>query len=274
MTTPPLTAPSTTPNTKRQPAIYIPHGGGPWPFIDDPSGRHDALARYLRDLPGSLPQKPSAILVITAHWEARQFTIASGPQPQLIYDYGGFPPHTYQLKYPAPGAPDVALSAAELVAAAGIDVALDPEYGWDHGVFVPIAVSWPDADVPVVAVSLKQGLDPAEHIAFGAAIESLRDQNVVIIGSGLSIHDLSFRITAAQATQFDQWLYNAMTQPAAVRAERLRRWAVAPSGRIAHPREEHLLPLMVIAGAGGADPVERTYSDTLFGLDTAGYTFR
>ncbi|NNE74808.1 MAG: dioxygenase [Acidimicrobiales bacterium] len=262
-----------TTGTQRQPAIYLPHGGGPWPFMHDPNGQYDGLARYLRDVPGSLPQTPSAVLVITAHWEAPTFTVGSGAQPELIYDYGGFPPHTYQLTYPAAGAPAIAARVAELATQAGIDVVLDPDYGWDHGVFVPIAVSWPDADVPVVAVSLKQGLDPAEHIAFGAAIEPLRDENVVIIGSGLSIHDLSFRITAAQATDFDQWLQETMHTPSAGRAARLAGWADAPSGRTAHPREEHLLPLMVVVGAGGSDPVERTYDDLLFGLDTAAYTF-
>jgi aromatic ring-opening dioxygenase catalytic subunit (LigB family) len=260
-------------NAARQPAIYIPHGGGPWPYFDDPSGRHDKLAAYLQELPSSLPQEPSAILVITAHWEANNFTIASGPAPQLIYDYGGFPPDTYHVKYPAPGSPEVAALAAQLANAAGITTVLDPNYGWDHGVFVPIAVSWPEAKIPVVAVSLRRGLDPAQHIAFGEALAPLRDQNVVIIGSGLSTHDLSFRVTAAEAAEFDAWLQDTMQQPMAERSRRLERWAQAPSGRRAHPREEHLLPAMVVAGAGGNDTVTRTYNSPLFGLAAAGYAF-
>ncbi len=257
----------------RQPAIYIPHGGGPWPFMDDPNGMWKSLTRYLQQLPQSLPQTPSAIVVVTAHWEATEFTIASGPQPQLIYDYGGFPGHTYQVTYPAPGEPAVASTAAELVRQAGIEATLDPSYGWDHGVFVPLAVSWPKADVPVVAVSLKTGLDPAEHVAFGAALAGLRDQNVVIIGSGLSTHDLSFRITAPQANEFDSWLDQTLHLPIDERVSQLNKWADAPFARTAHPREEHLLPLMVVTGAGGSDPVERTYHEPMFGLPAAAYSF-
>lgn len=257
----------------RQPAVYIPHGGGPWPYFEDPNGRHNRLAEYLRALPTDLPQEPSAILVITAHWEASEFTVSGGAAPELIYDYGGFPPHTYQVKYPAPGSPEIAAEVARLGNASDITTVVDPDYGWDHGVFVPIGVSWPEAKIPVVAVSLKRGLDPAQHIAFGQAIAPLRDQNVVIIGSGLSTHDLSFRITANEAAEFDAWLQDAMEQPSEERSRRLCEWAQAPSGRKAHPREEHLLPAMVVAGAAGNDPVTRTYSDTLFGLAAAGYTF-
>lgn len=257
----------------RQPAIYIPHGGGPWPFIEDPRGHWKSLANYLRQIPQTLPQAPSAVVIVTAHWEAPEFSVASGPEPQLIYDYGGFPAHTYELTYPAPGAPDIAAQIAELANGADIRADLDPSYGWDHGVFVPLAVSWPEADVPVVAVSLKQGLDPAEHLAFGAALTSLRGDNIVIIGSGLSTHDLSFRITPAQATEFDEWLEKTMQSPIDERADRLTQWADAPSARIAHPREEHLLPLMVVTGAGGADPVERTYNEPMMGLPAAAYTF-
>jgi aromatic ring-opening dioxygenase catalytic subunit (LigB family) len=259
--------------TTRQPAIYIPHGGGPWPFMDDPNGVWDSLADHLRSLPDILPRSPSAVLVVTAHWEAPVFTIASGLRPELIYDYSGFPPHTYRVTYPAPGAPEIARRAADLAIDARIATDLDPVHGWDHGVFVPLAVSWPDADVPVVAVSLRTGLDPLEHIAFGAAIEPLRDENVAIIGSGLSIHDLRFRISSGQAAEFDHWLEESMAHDPPDRARRLADWAAAPGGRAAHPREEHLLPLMVVAGAGGRDSVERTYRDEMLGLPVAGYTF-
>ncbi len=260
-------------SSARQPTIYIPHGGGPWPFMDDPRGRWKSLANFLEQLPQTLPQEPKAVVVVTAHWEAAEFSIASGRQPHLIYDYGGFPPHTYEVEYPAPGAPDVAALAADLAGRAGIDAHLDPNYGWDHGVFVPIAVSWPKADVPVVAVSLKRGLDPAEHLAFGSALAALRDDNVVIIGSGLSTHDLSFSLTVSQADEFDEWLDDTMRSPIDERAERLVHWADAPSARAAHPREEHLLPLMVVTGAGGTDPVERTYHEPMLGLPSAAYAF-
>jgi len=162
---------------------------------------------------------------------------------------------------------------AELAAAADIPFVLYDRHGWDHGVFVPVAVSWPEADMPLVAVSLRQGLDPAHHIAFGEAMAPLRDENVAIIGSGLSIHDLSFRVTPEEATAFDQWLEQTMSSPRDQRAERLARWSEAPGGRASHPREEHLLPLMVITGAGADDPVERSYTDDTFGLPVAAFAF-
>ena len=259
--------------TARQPAIYIPHGGGPWPFMADPQGQYRSLTDYLHQLPHTLPEAPRAIAVVTAHWEAPAFTVASGLNPELIYDYGGFPPNTYQVKYPAPGEPHVAARVAELAHAAGIEANLDPTHGWDHGVFVPMAVSWPDAQVPVVAISLKTGLDPADHLAFGQALAQLRDEGVAIIGSGLSTHDLSFRITPAEAGEFHRWLDDTMRSSMVERVERLTRWAEAPWARAAHPREEHLLPLMVVVGAGGNDPVERAYYEPMFGLPAVAYAF-
>ncbi len=242
--------------------------------MDDPDGMYGPIRAFLEGLPATLPGRPDAIVVVTAHWEAAAFTIASGPNPELIYDYGGFPPHTYEVTYPAPGAPEVARRAAELASAQGIEVVLDPDHGWDHGVFVPLAVSWPNADIPVVAVSLKVGLDPAEHLEFGAALEQLRSENIVIIGSGLNIHDLSFRITAQQSAEFDAWLEDTMEQSPEVRSQRLIHWRQGPNATIAHPREEHLLPLMTIAGAGGNSSPVRTHRDLMFGLPAAAYTFK
>ncbi|MGF1595351.1 MAG: DODA-type extradiol aromatic ring-opening family dioxygenase [Acidimicrobiales bacterium] len=199
--------------------------------------------------------------------------MASGERPGLIFDYGGFPPHTYRLTYPAPGSPAVARRVAELGASAGIEVALDAGYGWDHGVFVPVAVSWPEADVPIVAVSLRTGLDPTEHVAFGRALAPLRDENVMILGSGLSVHDLSFRVSASEATAFDRWLEKALALDPADRPAALARWSEAPGGRACHPREEHLLPLMVVVGAGGEAEAVRTYRDTMLGWPVAAYAF-
>ncbi len=241
--------------------------------MEDPSGQWSALGEHLAALPETLPTEPTAVVVVTAHWEEPEFTVASGESPGLIYDYGGFPPHTYELTYPAPGSPAVAERLAELGSAAGMTVELDPHRGWDHGVFVPIAVAWPAADVPIVSVSLRSGLSPAEHIRFGEAIAPIRDEGVVIIGSGSSIHDLTFRISAEQAKAFDDWLDEAMHLPAPQRSDALTHWDSAPYSQAAHPREEHLLPLMVVAGAGGEGAVQRTYSDPLFGLAAASYRF-
>jgi aromatic ring-opening dioxygenase catalytic subunit (LigB family) len=241
--------------------------------MEDPAGQWRGLHDYLTAMPETLPAEPEAVVVVTAHWVAPEFTVASGEAPDLIYDYGGFPPHTYELKYPAPGSPAVASRISELAAAAGLTARLDPQRGWDHGVFVPVAVCWPGADVPIVSVSLRRGLDPSEHIRFGEALESLRDEGVLLIGSGLSSHDLSFRITAEQATAFDDWLEATMKLPRPERAGALSQWESAPQARAAHPHEDHLLPLMVVTGAGGADDVTRTYRDEMFGLPVAGYRF-
>src|SRR5690606_7268044 len=174
----------------RQPSLYIPHGGGPCFFMDWPEPNPWAeLEAFLRGLPATLPAKPRAILLVTAHWLAPQFRTASGLRPGLIYDYTGFPPHTYQLRYDAPGAPDVAMRAADLIAGAGIPAAADGAHGWDHGVFIPLKVIFPDADIPVAAVSLRQDMDPAAHVAAGRALEPLRDDNVLIVGSGMSYHN-------------------------------------------------------------------------------------
>jgi len=239
----------------------------------DPDGAWLSLTEHLRRLPDAMPRPPTAIVVVTAHWEAPEFTVASGSSPDLIFDYYGFPPHTYDLEYPAPGSPEIASKVADLATAAGFPTVTDPKHGWDHGVFVPVAVSWPNADVPIVAVSLRAGLDPTEHIGFGRALAPLRDENVAIIGSGLSIHDLSFRITPDEASQFDRWLEDVMGRHRAERDAALSRWADAPRAREAHPREEHLLPLMVVAGAGNDGPAERIYDDTMFGLPAATYLF-
>lgn len=256
-----------------QPAIYLPHGGGPWPFLDDPTGNYSPVRRYLEDLPASLPQVPDAILTVTAHWEAREFTVTSGARPGLIYDYGGFPPHTYEITYPAPGAPHVAQRIAELAGAAGIPTVLDGDAGWDHGVFVPLSVSWPEAEVPVVALSLKQGLDPADHLALGRTLEALRSENVVIIGSGMSVHDLTFRTSPQQAAEFDQWLEDSMQQSATERTQRLIDWKLGPHATSAHPREEHLMPLMTVVGAAGSSRATRSHRNVMFGLPVAAYTF-
>lgn len=255
-----------------QPAIYLSHGGGPWPWMADPGGMWTGLFEWLRALPTTLPRRPEAIVVVTAHWEAGRHTVASGAQPGLIYDYGGFPPETYRIAYPAPGHPEVARRVAELAAAAGIPVDLDPAYGWDHGVFVPIAVSWPEADVPVVAVSLKAGLDPVGHLAFGVALAPMLEENVVIIGSGSSTHDLRMRVTRPESDAFDQWLLDTMSAPPGERAQALTRWAQAPGGTACHPREEHLLPLMVITGAGGDASAARTFHGDVFGHPMACFT--
>lgn len=238
------------------PSIYIPHGGGPAFFMTGPM--HDMFApmsEFLASLPSSLPA-PTAILVVSAHWEAPSVTLTGGARPSLIYDYYNFPRETYALTYPAPGAPAVATRAAELLRAANITVGVDEQHGWDHGVFIPLKVMYPAASVPVVAMSLKVGLDASLHVDIGAALRPLRDEGVLIVGSGMSYHNLREFMapgasTAAASETFDDWLDGALAGDAAHRRASLAKWASAPAARASHPREEHLLPLMVASGAGG-----------------------
>ena len=264
----------------KQPSIFLPHGGGPCFFmpapVDDPE-RWVALEGYLRDLPNQLPAKPDALLVISAHWEEERPTFLTGAAPNLFFDYYGFPPATYQLTWPAPSAPALTAKARDLLDKAGIDSGEDAGRGYDHGVFVPLKVAFPDAEIPVLQVSLQTGLDPEHHIAIGKALAPLRDDNVVVIGSGLSFHNLRAlgdHRADLPAEQFDDWLAeNLIGQPADRRETALIEWAASPGGRIAHPREEHLLPLMVAAGAGHDAECRRTFSGKIWGKAVSAFQF-
>jgi aromatic ring-opening dioxygenase catalytic subunit (LigB family) len=259
-----------------QPSLYIPHGGGPCFFMPDPRGMWTGMADYLRGLAASLPGKPRAILVISGHWEERAFafTGAAG-HPGLIFDYYGFPPETYRLTWPAPGAPWLAERGAELVRAAGLPAAIDPERGFDHGVFVPLKVAFPDADVPVVQMSLHASLDPALHVAAGQALAPLREEGVLVLGSGMSFHNLRAMgdpRVAEPSLEFDRWLAEAAAASPEERAERLAHWERAPWARLCHPREEHLLPLMVAAGAS-AVPGTHDYGEMVMGGAVSAFRF-
>ncbi|MCW5770720.1 MAG: dioxygenase [Rhodospirillaceae bacterium] len=264
------------------PTFYIPHGGGPcffmdWTLMGEPADTWNATAAWLRGLAESLPQRPKAIVVISGHWEEEAFTASTAAAPEMIFDYYGFPPHTYQLNYPAPGAPALARKIVELLQAAGLPARTDSSRGFDHGIFVPFLLIFPDAKIPVVPLSLKTNLDPAEHLAAGKALESLRDEGVLIVGSGMSYHNMhAFRSPRATAPSeaFDHWLTEALA--AGDRAERWRRlehWAEGDAARNAHPREEHLLPLMVAAGAGGEAPGKRIFSDIVMKARISGFRF-
>ena len=258
--------------SERLPTYFISHGGGPWPWMDEMAPAMQVLRASLADIPRQLGQTPKAVLMVTAHWEARAFTLGTHPQPGMVYDYGGFPPHTYQIQYPAPGTPALAQRVQTLLEAAGLPVAQDAQRGYDHGTFVPLAVMYPQADVPVLQMSLRAGLDPAEHLALGRALAPLRDEGVLIVGSGLSYHNLRAFGRAGQAPSqaFDAWLQTTMAAPAAQRTQSLLDWEQAPAARICHPREEHLLPLMVAVGAAEADVASCVYhEDGIFGGVTA-----
>jgi aromatic ring-opening dioxygenase catalytic subunit (LigB family) len=261
-------------STALMPTLFIPHGGGPCFFMDwDPPDTWEKMAAYLKGIAATLPQQPKAIIVVSAHWEEPEFTVTAHPQPPLIYDYFGFPDHTYQIKYPAPGAPALAEKICGLLKKNGIAAQQDKERGFDHGVFIPLKLIFPEANIPIVQLSLKHGLDPQEHLAAGRALAPLRDEGVLVIGSGMSYHNLKrfFRGDDPDSIMFDNWLTQAVVSPD--RDNLLMQWKGAPAARDAHPREEHLLPLMVAAGAAGADAGARTYHDTINAIAISGFRF-
>ena len=259
-----------------QPALFIPHGGGPCFFMPDPRGTWTRMEAYLRGLPASLPEPPKAILVVSGHWEAPAFTFTGAAgHPGLIFDYYGFPPETYSLSWPAPGAPWLAERGAELLRAAGLPAEIDPARGFDHGVFVPLKVMFPGAEVPVVQMALHASLDPALHVAAGEALSALREDGVLLLGSGMSFHNLRAMgdpRVAEPSREFDRWLAEAAAADPAERATRLARWGEAPWARLCHPREEHLLPLMVTAGASRS-PGAHDYGEMVLGGAVSAFRF-
>ena len=266
-----------TTTTPKFPLFFVSHGGGPWPWVDGMKQQFALTAREFERLPSLLPTKPTAILAISGHWEADGFTVSTATRPRMEYDYSGFPAHTYSITYPAPGSPALAARVRALLHAAGIASREDPTRGFDHGTFVPLALMYPSADIPVVTLSLKSSYDPAEHIRVGAALQSLRDEGVLIIGSGLTYHNMrGFNKDESTpiASTFEAYLNEAVSQPdAKVRNDRLVRWASASAARLAHPQEDHLLPLMVVAGAAGADVGRRWFTDVAMKVAMVSYQF-
>lgn len=270
---------TTHPPGPRLPVVYLPHGGGPWPFVDVgrfvKPGEDEALRGYLEGLAASLPAPPRALLVISAHWEEAVPTVMTSEHPPMLYDYFGFPPAAYEIQWPAPGDRVLAGRVRSLLEAASIPSAEDPARGFDHGTFVPLKVAFPRAELPTVQLSLKKGLDPAEHWALGRALAPLRDEGVFIVGSGMTFHNLrAFGPQSSSAAEaFDAWLRESVPLPQSERDQRLIDWASAPAARLAHPREEHLLPLMVVAGAAGSDRAHMPYNGKILDLRLSAYHF-
>lgn len=256
--------------TPTLPTYFISHGGGPWPWMmDQMNGAYDRLEASLQAMPSRIGATPKAVLVVSGHWEERDFTIMSSANPPMIYDYSGFPAHTYHIQYAAPGSPQTAEQVRGLIEGAGFTARLDPQRGFDHGTFSPMAVIYPDADVPVLQLSMRRGYDPADHIAVGRALAPLRDEGVLIVGSGLSYHNLREFGPRAKlpSAAFDHWLQETLVEAGpAERVKRLIEWTAAPAARLAHPREDHLLPLMVAVGAAQNDAGTCVYhEDDFFG---------
>lgn len=250
----------------RLPTYFISHGGGPWPWIKDLlPGDWTLLESSLRAIPSQLGTTPTAVLAVSAHWERQEFTLQTAPSPPTLHDYGGFPDFTYAIQYPAPGSPAVAERTGELLSRAGLRWGTDDQRGFDHGTFVPLHVIYPDAEVPVLQMSIRSGYDPAAHIEVGRAIAPLRDEGVLILGSGLSYHNLTAigPVGVQPSADFDNWLHETLVDHVgATRSERLLRWESAPGARRSHPSADHLIPLMVAVGAAEDDPATLTYHDT------------
>lgn len=263
----------------RQPTIFLPHGGGPCFFMDWTWGPADTWLRtrqFLASFAGSLPERPKAMLVVSGHWEEPVITASAAADPKLIFDYSGFPEHTYHLTWPAPGNPELAQRAVALLEAAGLPSTTSATRGFDHGVFIPLKVAFPEAEIPVVTLSLAASLDPAIHLAAGRALMPLREEGVLIVASGMSFHNLRAYFnpeTTERAREFDSWLTKAVESPGEPRAELLEAWKQAPFARFAHPREEHLVPLFVAAGAGGDAPGKRVFTDEPMGAAISAYRF-
>ena len=266
--------------SSRMPSLFIPHGGGPCFFMDwNPIDAWDQMADFLRSVSSTLPRQPKAIVMVSAHWLGPKVMVTSAAQPDLIYDYHGFPPHTYELTYPAPGAPALADHIVALLQAAHIDSATDPTRGFDHGMFIPLKLMFPQADIPVVQVSLLSSLDPAQHVAMGQALESLRDQDTLIVGSGMSFHNMRAYGNPQYgpvSDAFDAWLTEAVQANPSVRNQQLTHWTQAPHARDCHPprAEEHLLPLMVAAGAGGQSLGRKVFSDRVMETTLSAFAFQ
>jgi aromatic ring-opening dioxygenase catalytic subunit (LigB family) len=260
------------------PVVFLPHGGGPWPFVDIGIGdraEQDALAAYLRSLPLLPKEPPKAVLCVSAHWEEPVPTVTASPAPPMLYDYFGFPPASYSITWPAPGSPALAERVCDLLGGAGFPAARDEKRGFDHGTFVPLKLAYPNADLPTVQLSLKHGLDPNEHLAMGRALAPLRDDGVFLVGSGMTYHNLRDFNPGARgvAAEFDAWLRDVGVRAPAERDAALARWTEAPAARKAHPREEHLIPMMVAAGAAVGDRGEVGYQGTILGLQLSAYHF-
>ncbi len=267
------------------PTLFIPHGGGPWTIVDmGMREMYAPLRSYLASMVDDLPQRPRAILCVSAHWEEEVPTVQSGPTPPMLYDYGGFPPEAYTYRWNAPGDPEAAALVRDHLDAAGFETASDPRRGFDHGTFVPLMVPFPEATMPTFQVSLLGSLDPERHLAMGRALAPLRKHGILIVGSGMSYHNMrgfgaamrsesGRRQVADDSKAFDDWMVESALSDPSARTRRLAEWAAAPAARACHPREEHLLPLMVAAGAAEEDPATVAMQDQILGAHVSALRF-
>ncbi len=259
------------------PVLFVPHGGGPLPLLNDPS--HSELTDFLSSVSLELPH-PKAILVVTAHWEEAQVNVSSAAAPAMLFDYYGFPPESYEFRYGAPGSPELAQRIKSLLDEEGIETQLNPRRDFDHGTFVPLMLMYPEAKIPVVQLSLLKSLEAEAHLALGEALAPLRKQGVLILGSGMSFHNMQAFFSENPAVKgkselFDTWVTQLLTSSSvdyAAQRNGLLGWKEAPEALFCHPREEHLLPLLVCLGAAAATPLaEKAYSGYLFNTQISAF---
>ncbi len=261
------------------PTLFVPHGAGPCFFMDwNPPTAWNAMADFLKGIAATLPARPTAIVLVSGHWLQSTFSVTTAARPTLIYDYHGFPPHTYELRYPAPGDPALASRIAGLLDGAALGGREDAQRGFDHGMFIPLKLMFPDADIPVVQLSLRSDLDPRAHIEAGRALQTLRGEGVLIVGSGMSFHNMrgyGDPRFAPISDEFDHWLTAAVELPPGERDRALQRWEDAPAARLCHPprAEEHLIPLLVAAGAAGDSNGRKVFSDRVMHTTLSAYRF-
>ena len=259
------------------PSYFISHGGGPWPWMPDMANEYRQLRESLQGISRQLGQKPRAVLVVSAHWEADSYTVMSAQRPGMLYDYYGFPEHTYKVIYPSIGDPKLAKQLVEMICAAGLPAALDGQRGYDHGTFVPLQLMYPESDLPLLQLSIRSHYDVAEHLSLGRVLAPLRQQGVLIIGSGLSYHNLAKLNPSARepSAEFDAWLDKVMALPGQQRSDELLSWELAPAARICHPREDHLVPLFVALGSAEDEVASRIYhqSDFFGAISVSSYRF-
>lgn len=249
--------------------VYFSHGGGPLPILGDPG--HQAMVDFMTRLPGQL-KRPDFILVISAHWEENAATLLGAQNPAMFYDYYGFPSQAYQITYPAPGSPEYAKKISDLLEQNHVPARIDPQRGFDHGLFIPLKLMYPHADIPCIQLSLIRGLDADAHLALGKALRGLKNENILVIGSGFSFHNLrafSWQATGAPDPAndaFQNWLVEVCTGPLTQpeREQSFKEWEKAPSARYCHPREEHLLPLHVCLGMA-ENPATKIFDDQILG---------
>jgi aromatic ring-opening dioxygenase catalytic subunit (LigB family) len=253
---------------QRQPAFFISHGGGPCFFMDSGGkspfcymDKNSKITQWYKDFQKNfVTQKPSAIIIFSAHWEEDTVHILSKPKPDLYFDYYGFPDFTYSFKYPAPGDSHLSERIKSLVEGASIPVQLDSDRNWDHGVFVPLLLMFPEADIPVVQVSLISSLNPETHIKLGAALEPLRNENILFIGSGFATHTSGGRSGGFKSVlPFTDWLTDTVTNKDYTKEQKTQKlinWSTAPEAKFTHPREEHLIPVHIIMGSSSGSATQ------------------